>query len=87
MGNMKKADFFTNAFGSLLNLDTPFPWQTELFKRLTENRIPAQCNIPTGLGKTSIIHAWALALLWQVSEKKCHFFLEDWCMSSTGEQS
>lgn len=40
----------------------PFPWQCELFERLTTDRIPAQCDLPTGLGKTSVIAVWLLAL-------------------------
>jgi CRISPR-associated endonuclease/helicase Cas3 len=40
----------------------PFPWQHELFTRLTQGRIPSACRIPTGLGKTAIIPIWLIAL-------------------------
>jgi len=35
----------------------PFPWQCELYQRFVADRpdnIPASCNLPTGLGKTSV---------------------------------
>lgn len=40
----------------------PFAWQRELFVRLTRGAFPSECDIPTGLGKTSIIAIWLLAL-------------------------
>jgi CRISPR-associated endonuclease/helicase Cas3 len=40
----------------------PFAWQRELFLRLTRGAFPSECDIPTGLGKTSIIAIWLLAL-------------------------
>src|SRR5205085_8727552 len=40
----------------------PFAWQRELFARLTRGAFPSECDIPTGLGKTSIIVIWLLAL-------------------------
>jgi CRISPR-associated endonuclease/helicase Cas3 len=40
----------------------PFAWQRELFVRLTRGAFPSECDIPTGLGKTSIIVIWLLAL-------------------------
>ena len=40
----------------------PFPWQMSLYERLLEGTFPKQCDIPTGLGKTSIIAIWLLAL-------------------------
>lgn len=41
----------------------PFPWQRELYRRFVSGEFPASCNLPTGLGKTSIIAIWLLA--WQ----------------------
>jgi CRISPR-associated endonuclease/helicase Cas3 len=44
----------------------PFPWQRELYARFISdqpNNIPASCNIPTGLGKTSVIAVWLIALI------------------------
>lgn len=40
----------------------PFAWQRELFARLRRGAYPSECDIPTGLGKTSIIIIWLLAL-------------------------
>lgn len=41
----------------------PFPWQAKLFEFFTQgpNAIPSRCDIPTGLGKTSVIACWLLA--------------------------
>lgn len=52
-------------FDSLFELLTghaPFPWQQTLFREFLQNRFPKSCDIPTGLGKTSIIAIWLLAL-------------------------
>src|SRR5215813_14043499 len=41
----------------------PFPWQAALFSELAEGRcFRRNCDLPTGLGKTSIIAIWLLAL-------------------------
>src|SRR5437588_246717 len=40
----------------------PFAWQRKLFDKLTRGAFPSECDIPTGLGKTSIIIIWLLAL-------------------------
>jgi CRISPR-associated endonuclease/helicase Cas3 len=40
----------------------PFEWQVRLFEAIKVGRIPDACDIPTGLGKTSIIAIWVLAL-------------------------
>jgi CRISPR-associated endonuclease/helicase Cas3 len=45
--------------------NAPFPWQTALYQRFTSDRpdnIPPACNLPTGLGKTSVIAVWLIAL-------------------------
>ncbi|MBN2327390.1 MAG: type I-U CRISPR-associated helicase/endonuclease Cas3 [Candidatus Omnitrophica bacterium] len=41
----------------------PFPWQEALFERFQTGNIPSSCSIPTGLGKTSVIAIWLLALI------------------------
>jgi len=54
---------FKNAFADLTDND-PFPWQEALFERFISSRpdnIPSSCNLPTGLGKTSVIAIWLLA--------------------------
>ena len=40
----------------------PFPWQEALYARFLGDDIPNVCNIPTGLGKTSVIAIWLIAL-------------------------
>lgn len=46
---------------ALLTGKSPFPWQRELFDRLVAGRVPATVDVPTGLGKTSVIAVWLLA--------------------------
>jgi len=59
---MNSVNFKTN-FKELTGHD-PFPWQIELFKKwFIKGNIPASCSLPTGLGKTSVIAVWLLALM------------------------
>lgn len=46
----------------LLTGNPPFPWQRTLYQRLVANDSPHACDLPTGLGKTSVIALWLLAL-------------------------
>jgi len=48
----------------------PLRWQRRLFERFCRNDIPKVCELPTGLGKTNVIHLWALALRHQILDKK-----------------
>ena len=57
---MKMAQF-RELFKSLTGND-PFPWQRELGRRLLDGDIPAGCNLPTGMGKTSVIPIWLICL-------------------------
>lgn len=55
---------FSHEFHALTG-NPPFPWQAELYKCYTGQdgrRIPATASIPTGLGKTSVIAIWLIAL-------------------------
>jgi CRISPR-associated endonuclease/helicase Cas3 len=52
---------FPAVFAALTG-NSPFPWQQELYGRFVAGNFPASCNLPTGLGKTSIIHVWLIAL-------------------------
>ena len=52
---------FDDAFKTLTG-HRPFPWQNRLFCRFIKSDIPVICDIPTGLGKTSVIPIWLLAL-------------------------
>jgi CRISPR-associated endonuclease/helicase Cas3 len=42
----------------------PFPWQEALYESFIgdRNKIPSCCDLPTGLGKTSIVALWLIAL-------------------------
>ncbi len=46
----------------LLTDNQPFPWQAALYKRFVIGNFPKGCDLPTGLGKTSVIALWLLAL-------------------------
>jgi CRISPR-associated endonuclease/helicase Cas3 len=55
---------FASAFTALTG-NAPFPWQQALYERFLADppdNIPASCNLPTGLGKTSVIAVWLVAL-------------------------
>src|SRR5262249_18661827 len=48
----------------LLTGNAPFPWQIDLFENwFALGKFPDSCNLPTGLGKTSVIAIWLLALM------------------------
>jgi CRISPR-associated endonuclease/helicase Cas3 len=51
---------FDRAFAALTG-NAPFPWQRALYDRFRAGDIPSSCDIPTGLGKTSVIAVWLLA--------------------------
>ena len=47
-----------------LTSNEPFPWQIELFEEwFVKGKFPQSCNLPTGLGKTSVIAIWLIALM------------------------
>lgn len=52
---------FDRDFATLTGM-SPLPWQAELFQRLAAGDVPTRCDLPTGLGKTSVIVIWLLAL-------------------------
>jgi len=52
---------FDQQFKSLTG-NEPLPWQRRLYQRLIAGDVPKVCDLPTGLGKTSIIPIWLLAL-------------------------
>ena len=54
-------EFFSGSFEALLD-HKPLRWQIRLFDRLVAGVIPRVCNLPTGLGKTSVIPIWLVAL-------------------------
>ena len=62
---MAERSEFTRLFTSLTGHE-PFPWQEGLYERFATNRtvdIPAVADLPTGLGKSSVIAIWLLALM------------------------
>jgi len=62
----RETEFFTqeNSLSILLNLEegqTPFPWQKRLLKNFLKNESVCAIDIPTGLGKTSVMAIWLAA--------------------------
>ena len=53
---------FPSAFRALTNGKSPFRWQERLFGEFARGDIPDACDIPTGLGKTSVMAIWLAAL-------------------------
>jgi CRISPR-associated endonuclease/helicase Cas3 len=53
---------FASVFAALTGTAAPFPWQEDLFARFAQGTIPACCDLPTGLGKTSVVAVWLIAL-------------------------
>lgn len=48
----------------------PFDWQERLFHKFLADDIPDACDIPTGLGKTSVLSIWLIALGHQLGQDK-----------------
>jgi CRISPR-associated endonuclease/helicase Cas3 len=51
---------FDAAFTALTD-QSPLPWQGRLYRELVARRLPTALDLPTGLGKTSVIAIWAAA--------------------------
>jgi CRISPR-associated endonuclease/helicase Cas3 len=58
--------FFVRAFEAVTG-NQPYLWQRRLFWQLCCCQQPSTINLPTGTGKTSILHCWIFALAFQVS--------------------
>ncbi|MDQ2949805.1 MAG: type I-U CRISPR-associated helicase/endonuclease Cas3 [Acidobacteriota bacterium] len=41
--------------------ESPFPWQSKLLEEFLHGKLPPALDIPTGLGKTSLIAIWLVA--------------------------
>ena len=52
---------FEETFRDLMH-HNPYPWQRRLYDRLIKGNVPDALGIPTGLGKTSVISIWLIAL-------------------------
>ena len=55
---------FPDRFAALTGF-YPMGWQSRLYDRFLASELPEVCDIPTGLGKTSVIVLWLLALIRQ----------------------
>lgn len=53
---MEFSELFKNITGN-----TPYPWQQRLYQSFLDGKIPTYLDIPTGLGKTSIMVIWLIA--------------------------
>jgi CRISPR-associated endonuclease/helicase Cas3 len=53
---------FAPGFQALTGGLTPLHWQARLFAEFKSGRVPVACTLPTGLGKTSVIPIWLIAL-------------------------
>lgn len=53
---------FSKAF-EILTGSPPFPWQESLYTQFAAGYAPSAADIPTGLGKTSVVAIWLIALL------------------------
>jgi CRISPR-associated endonuclease/helicase Cas3 len=60
--------FFINNFLRLTK-QQPYPWQKKLFLQFSASPRglwPEVVDLPTGAGKTSVLHVWLLALAWSI---------------------
>ena len=57
---MSEAFDFAETFRVLTDHE-PFPWQARLFEQLSAGDLPRAVDLPTGLGKTSVMALWLLA--------------------------
>ncbi|HEY7327595.1 MAG TPA: type I-U CRISPR-associated helicase/endonuclease Cas3 [Gemmataceae bacterium] len=56
-------DQFRSTFIALTgNQNGHFPWQWALYQKFAMGEVPPSCNLPTGLGKTTVIALWLIAL-------------------------
>jgi CRISPR-associated endonuclease/helicase Cas3 len=54
-------ELFAKLFRAATGHD-PFPWQEKLYEEFVRGEFRKSCDLPTGLGKTSVIAIWLLAL-------------------------
>lgn len=62
---MSDSDFFASAYRALMD-NGPLRWQQRLYDRMRSGNLPVSCDLPTGLGKTSVIPIWLIAFASQV---------------------
>jgi CRISPR/Cas system-associated endonuclease/helicase Cas3 len=49
---------------------SPMRWQHRLFDQFIDGKIPAPLDLPTGLGKTSVMAIWVLDGLWSIRRQR-----------------
>ncbi len=57
------AELFEKLTGS-----APFPWQTALYHLFITGHLPSAADLPTGMGKTSVVTIWLIALITHPSQ-------------------
>ena len=57
---------FEQAFAALTGHARPLGWQQRLYARLVAGEVPEALDLPTGMGKTSVMALWLLALAMQM---------------------
>src|SRR6266566_4133456 len=70
MDTIELRSFFDRCYPLLTGGDSPYHWQGELFLRFCRGEFPAQIDLPTGTGKTSLMDVWFLTLTCQALERK-----------------
>lgn len=65
---MTATRWFASAFEAMTGF-SPLGWQRRMFDRFLTGDLPLACDIPTGLGKTSVMAIWLLALARQASAR------------------
>lgn len=53
---------FAQIFAAITGGKQPFCWQDRLYQHFLKGYVPGTCSMPTGLGKTSVIPIWLIAL-------------------------
>lgn len=61
VGHGAPLDSFESAFKALTG-HQPFRWQRRLFDLFAEGQLPSAVDVPTGLGKTSVMALWLIAV-------------------------
>ncbi|WP_367435020.1 type I-G CRISPR-associated helicase/endonuclease Cas3g [Streptomyces celluloflavus] len=65
MTTLRREEF--DAFYRAVHGYDPFPWQSAYVKAVAEGEAWLDLDVPTGLGKTSLIDAWVFLLAWQTA--------------------
>jgi CRISPR-associated endonuclease/helicase Cas3 len=74
--NLNIADSFEKWFSLIFGF-RPLEWQQRLFDQFLKNEIPSSLDLPTGLGKTSVMAIWLLARAFNPSLPKRLVYVVD----------